>query len=259
MCKAGRRLHGASPQPNGRIGCACRRPTTVYRGWESPLTWVIIDRQFLNSMLSVIQYSTLVIWSFEEMESSSVSEATGKFASLRRFLLLVAVYWPPKIRNRIVFLVNLPLYTSRWTELPPTSLHALAWLETEANQNSDKRSKRSHSNCSCSTMLGETVSTTVDPAIYGRSGDLHKHLEGVQKQYDTDEKREFYAQVMGDGTFGMVWHLVIEQCPHLSARHLQHSLWQVGWYQSQRRRCLRQGLGTNDRLHVQSRHQTLAG
>lgn len=42
-------------------------------------------------------------------------------------------------------------------------------------------------------------SATVDPKIYGRSGDIDKHLEGVQKQYDTTEKREFYAQVMGDG------------------------------------------------------------
>ena len=41
--------------------------------------------------------------------------------------------------------------------------------------------------------------TVVDPKIYGRSGNIDKHLEGVQKQYDTTEKREFYAQVMGDG------------------------------------------------------------
>jgi len=43
-------------------------------------------------------------------------------------------------------------------------------------------------------------SETVTPEIYGRSGDIAKHLEGIQKQYDTAEKREFYAQVMGDGT-----------------------------------------------------------
>ena len=40
----------------------------------------------------------------------------------------------------------------------------------------------------------------VDPSIYGKSGSLDKHLEGVKKQYDTAEKIEFYAQVMGDGT-----------------------------------------------------------
>lgn len=39
-----------------------------------------------------------------------------------------------------------------------------------------------------------------NPEIYVKSGDVHKHLEGVKAQYDTDEKRDFYAQVMGDGT-----------------------------------------------------------
>lgn len=48
--------------------------------------------------------------------------------------------------------------------------------------------------------MTETVSHTVDPSIYGRSGDVEKHLDGIKKQYDTDEKRQFYAQVMGDGT-----------------------------------------------------------
>ena len=45
-----------------------------------------------------------------------------------------------------------------------------------------------------------TVSAAVDPAIYAKSGDQDKHLEGVKKQYDTAEKLEFYAEVMGDGT-----------------------------------------------------------
>ena len=45
-----------------------------------------------------------------------------------------------------------------------------------------------------------STSENVDPAIYAKSGDISKHLEGVQKQYDTKEKREFYLQVMGDGT-----------------------------------------------------------
>eukprot|EP00804_Cyclotella_cryptica_P016336 CCRYP_009897-RA/>CCRYP_009897-RA protein AED:0.18 eAED:0.18 QI:86/1/1/1/1/1/3/307/317 len=40
----------------------------------------------------------------------------------------------------------------------------------------------------------------VDPSIYGKSGDLSKHIDGVKSQYDTKEKLEFYAQVMGDGT-----------------------------------------------------------
>jgi len=35
---------------------------------------------------------------------------------------------------------------------------------------------------------------------YNKTGDVSKHLEGVKKQYDTKEKREFYSQVMGDGT-----------------------------------------------------------
>eukprot|EP00977_Amphora_coffeiformis_P009585 scaffold2205_cov167-Amphora_coffeaeformis.AAC.11 len=48
-------------------------------------------------------------------------------------------------------------------------------------------------------MAGPT-SHTVTPEIYGKSGDISKHLDGVKKQYDTAEKRDFYAQVMGDGT-----------------------------------------------------------
>ena len=40
----------------------------------------------------------------------------------------------------------------------------------------------------------------VDPDTYGKSGCIDKHVEGVKKQYDTPEKLEFYAQVMGDGT-----------------------------------------------------------
>ena len=43
-------------------------------------------------------------------------------------------------------------------------------------------------------------SHTVSKEIYGKSGDINKHLDGVKKQYDTAEKRDFYAQVMGDGT-----------------------------------------------------------
>ena len=45
-----------------------------------------------------------------------------------------------------------------------------------------------------------TSSTAVDPEIYQKSGNVEKHLDGVKKQYDTKEKLEFYAQVMGDGT-----------------------------------------------------------
>lgn len=48
-------------------------------------------------------------------------------------------------------------------------------------------------------MTSATTSHTVDPEIYKRSGDVSKHLDGVKKQYDTEEKREFYAHVMGDG------------------------------------------------------------
>lgn len=46
----------------------------------------------------------------------------------------------------------------------------------------------------------ESIAAEVDPSIYGKSGDISKHLEGVKAQYDTKEKLEFYAQVMGDGT-----------------------------------------------------------
>eukprot|EP00970_Alexandrium_tamarense_P008520 scaffold1625_cov192-Alexandrium_tamarense.AAC.39 len=45
-----------------------------------------------------------------------------------------------------------------------------------------------------------TIATEVDPSIYGKSGDISKHVAGVKAQYDTAEKLEFYAQVMGDGT-----------------------------------------------------------
>lgn len=44
------------------------------------------------------------------------------------------------------------------------------------------------------------VAAQVDPTIYAKSGDISKHLEGVKKQYDTQNKIEFYKQVMGDGT-----------------------------------------------------------
>jgi SAM-dependent methyltransferase len=45
-----------------------------------------------------------------------------------------------------------------------------------------------------------STTSAVDPEIYAKSGSLNKHLDGVKKQYDTPEKLEFYAQVMGDGT-----------------------------------------------------------
>eukprot|EP00573_Skeletonema_grethae_P005163 CAMPEP_0201696804 /NCGR_PEP_ID=MMETSP0578-20130828/8338_1 /ASSEMBLY_ACC=CAM_ASM_000663 /TAXON_ID=267565 /ORGANISM="Skeletonema grethea, Strain CCMP 1804" /LENGTH=311 /DNA_ID=CAMNT_0048182835 /DNA_START=106 /DNA_END=1041 /DNA_ORIENTATION=- len=45
-----------------------------------------------------------------------------------------------------------------------------------------------------------TTAAQVDPAIYAKSGDISKHLEGVKQQYDTQNKIEFYKQVMGDGT-----------------------------------------------------------
>ena len=46
----------------------------------------------------------------------------------------------------------------------------------------------------------EPIAAEVDPNIYGKSGDISKHVEGVKAQYDTEEKLAFYAQVMGDGT-----------------------------------------------------------
>lgn len=44
------------------------------------------------------------------------------------------------------------------------------------------------------------IAVQVDKDTYDKSGSLSKHLDGVKKQYDTPEKLEFYAQVMGDGT-----------------------------------------------------------
>ena len=49
-------------------------------------------------------------------------------------------------------------------------------------------------------MAKVATSHNVTEEIYGKSGDINKHLDGVKKQYDTAEKRDFYAQVMGDGT-----------------------------------------------------------
>lgn len=49
-------------------------------------------------------------------------------------------------------------------------------------------------------MSSAAIAKQVDIDTYGKSGSIDKHLEGVKKQYDTPEKMEFYAQVMGDGT-----------------------------------------------------------
>lgn len=78
----------------------------------------------------------------------------------------------------------------------------------------------------------EAVAVQVDQEIYGRSGDLDKHMEGVKAQYDTKEKLEFYAQVMGDGTanihFGK-WDVSLSQCHKFTQSHrdrlsYQHAL-----------------------------------
>lgn len=53
---------------------------------------------------------------------------------------------------------------------------------------------------SSTPKMTATNAAQVDPAIYAKSGDISKHLEGVKKQYDTQNKIEFYKQVMGDGT-----------------------------------------------------------
>lgn len=50
------------------------------------------------------------------------------------------------------------------------------------------------------TATAEPIAASIDPDTYGKSGDVVKHADGVKKQYDTKEKLEFYAQVMGDGT-----------------------------------------------------------
>ena len=46
----------------------------------------------------------------------------------------------------------------------------------------------------------EPIAAEVDPSIYGKTGDISKHVEGVKAQYDTEEKLAFYSEVMGDGT-----------------------------------------------------------
>lgn len=60
--------------------------------------------------------------------------------------------------------------------------------------------------------MTSSTATAVDPEIYQKSGNVEKHLDGVKKQYDTKEKLEFYAEVMGDGTanihFGMFYFVV---------------------------------------------------
>jgi sarcosine/dimethylglycine N-methyltransferase len=45
-----------------------------------------------------------------------------------------------------------------------------------------------------------TAATHYKPEVYSKSGEISQHERGVQAQYDTAEKRAFYAQVMGDGT-----------------------------------------------------------
>lgn len=109
----------------------------------------------------------------------------------------------------------------------------------------------------------EAVAVQVDQEIYGRSGDLDKHMEGVKAQYDTKEKLEFYAQVMGDGTanihFGK-WDVSLSQCHKFTQSHrdrlsYQHAL--LHWTstlspplpecQHRRGRRIREGVGTDDR------------
>ena len=63
-----------------------------------------------------------------------------------------------------------------------------------------ERYNLTNTNSNMAPPNAETVAVQVDQEIYGKSGDLDKHMEGVKAQYDTKEKLEFYAQVMGDGT-----------------------------------------------------------
>mmetsp|Transcript_41425 Transcript_41425/g.88284 ORF Transcript_41425/g.88284 Transcript_41425/m.88284 type:complete len:342 (+) Transcript_41425:94-1119(+) len=71
---------------------------------------------------------------------------------------------------------------------------SLAFTNTESTTNSLTTAKMAPN-----VETGK-IAAEVDPSIYGKSGDLTKHMEGVKAQYDTKEKLEFYAQVMGDGT-----------------------------------------------------------
>ena len=75
-------------------------------------------------------------------------------------------------------------------------LSSLAFVNKESSTNS---STSTNINMAPNTTA-EPIAAQVDESIYGKSGDLDKHMEGVKAQYDTKEKLEFYAQVMGDGT-----------------------------------------------------------
>ena len=76
-----------------------------------------------------------------------------------------------------------------------TILSPLAFVHKESTTSTS-------TSTSTSTMSpnNTNIAAEVDPSIYGKTGDIDKHVQGVKAQYDTKEKLEFYAQVMGDGT-----------------------------------------------------------
>jgi len=82
-------------------------------------------------------------------------------------------------------------------------ISSLAFVNKESSPSSSTTSLATHNtNIMSPPNASEetTIAAQVDESIYGKSGDISKHVEGVKAQYDTKEKLEFYAQVMGDGT-----------------------------------------------------------
>lgn len=78
-------------------------------------------------------------------------------------------------------------------------LTSIAFTNKESTITTTTTTTNTNENMSPNTTA-EPIAAEVDPTIYGKSGDIEKHMEGVKAQYDTKEKLEFYAQVMGDGT-----------------------------------------------------------
>jgi len=79
-------------------------------------------------------------------------------------------------------------------------LSTLAFTNKESTKTTTLTKTTTKNNMAPNTTIEPISAAEVDPDIYGKSGDLAKHMEGVKAQYDTKEKLEFYAQVMGDGT-----------------------------------------------------------
>ena len=79
-------------------------------------------------------------------------------------------------------------------------ISSLAFINKESSSSSISLTTHNTNIMSPPNAAETTIAAQVDESIYGKSGDITKHVEGVKAQYDTKEKLEFYAQVMGDGT-----------------------------------------------------------